>query len=141
MAFAQEGSSDSSTTTDSTAATETPSFPDRVAGILGLDKAKVESAFQQAAQEAADEAVRSRLDALVEQGTLTQAEADEIYEWYQSRPEALSKIAPFGGPMFGIGGHMGRGHGRHGGFGHFGYKIMPAPEAEETPAPTATTSL
>jgi hypothetical protein len=133
VAFAQEG--------DGTEDGESkPSLSQRVAGILGLDETTVESAFEQAAQEQMDEAVKSRLDGLVEAGTLTRAEADEIYQWYQSRPEALSKIMPFGG-VFGIGGHIERGHGPHGGFGPFGYKIMHAPESEETPTPTATTSL
>jgi hypothetical protein len=136
VAFAQEGDD-----TEDGTATEGPSLSERVAGILGLDEATVESAFQQAAQEQMDEAIQARLAALVESGTLTQAEADEIYTWYQSRPEALSKIAPWGGHF--LGGHMGRGHGRHGGHGFspFGYKVAPAPDSSETPTPTATTSL
>lgn len=94
------------------------SFTSRVAAILGLDEAKVQDAFDQAARDMQDEALRERLDNQVEQGRLSQEQADEYYEWYQSRPEGLlSPGLPFGGfrgPWFDRGGMWGglRGHGK-----------------------------
>ena len=91
---------------------ETPavqSFASRVAAILGLDETTVQDAMDQAHREMRDESLKSKLDAMVEQGRLTQEQADEYYRWYQDRPEG---IRGFGGPGpgFGLGGH-GRGHG------------------------------
>jgi hypothetical protein len=89
---------------------ETPvieSFASRVAAILGLDEAQVQDAMDQARREMQDEALKSKLDSLVEQGRLTQEQADEYWQWYQSRPEG---IRGFGGPGpgFGFGGHSHR---------------------------------
>jgi hypothetical protein len=91
---------------------ETPaaqSFASRVAAILGLEEAQVQDAMDQAHREMQDEALRNRLDALVEQGRLTQEQADEYHQWYQSRPEG---IRGFGGPGPGFRfGGLGHGHG------------------------------
>ena len=53
------------------------SFAGRVASILGLDEATVQDAMDQARQELQDEAVQAKLDSLVEQGRITQEQADE----------------------------------------------------------------
>ena len=67
------------------------SLASRVAVILGLDGADVQVAFDQAARElqreGQDEASQRRLNRLVERGRLTQEQADEHQQWYQSRPE------------------------------------------------------
>ena len=85
-------------------------FTSRVAEILGQDEAEVEDAMKQAWQELRDEAMQSKLGGLVEEGRITQEQADEYLEWYQSRPETL---AGFGKPGFGYGKHKyGRGFGR-----------------------------
>ena len=73
------------------------SFVSRVAAILGLEEAQVQEAFTQAAREIEDEATQRKLDHLVERGQLTQEQADEYMQWYQSRPEVLSSRHPFGG--------------------------------------------
>jgi hypothetical protein len=59
----------------------------RVAEILGIDQQKVEDAFSQAKKEMSDEALANRLAALVEQGKLTQAQADQYKNWWESRPD------------------------------------------------------
>ena len=99
------------------------SFASRVAAILGLEEAQVQDAFNQAARETQDEGLQRKLDRQVDQGRLTQEQADEYMEWYQSRPEALSPGSPF------------RGFGRHGfhrgwhGMGFWnGVPPTPAPE-------------
>jgi len=100
------------------------SFASRVAAKLGLDEAKVQGAFNQAARDIQNEAQQRKLDRMVTQGRLTQEQADQIKQWYQSRPEVLSPGFPFRGYGFDDGGMRG-GRGRHGmGFKH---GLAPAP--------------
>ncbi len=82
-------------------------FASRVAGILGLGltEAQVQEAFDQARAEMQDEALQAKLDKLVESGRLTQEQADEYKEWYDSRPDTLTP--GFGGRKF----HFGQGFG------------------------------
>ncbi len=81
------------------------SFAGRVAEILGLDEDTVADAMEQAKEDMRDEAIKAKLDALVEAGEITQDEADEYLEWLEDRPDV----------------DFGRGHGRgfrgKGGFG------------------------
>lgn len=106
------------------------SFTSRVAAILGLDEAKVQDAFDQAARDMQDEALRKRLDNQVEQGQLSQEQADDHYEWYQSRPEGLSPGFPFGG----FGGRLFHRGGMWGGPGErgmwFNYRVPATPTPE-----------
>ena len=83
----------------------------KVAEILGLDAAVVDGAIKQAREELRDEAVQKKLNALVENGKLTQEQADEYLNWIQSRPEGIPAI---GKQFFGkMGRHKGwKGHGR-----------------------------
>ncbi len=101
-------------------------FADKVAAILGIDPAKVESAFTQAQKEMQDEALTNRLNALVKQGKLTQQQADQYKQWWESRPNIPAPLGPQG--------HMGFRGGFKGmpGFG----KIAPPP----TPSPTTSGS-
>ena len=59
----------------------------RVAIILGIDQQKVENAFTQAQKEMQDEALDNHLKSLVEQGVITQQQADQYKQWWQSRPD------------------------------------------------------
>lgn len=70
-------------------------FISKVAGILGLQEEQVADAFKQARQEMQDEALEQRLQKAVENGRITEEEADQIRGWWQDRPEALEK---FGSP-------------------------------------------
>ena len=93
----------------------------RMANILGLEEEQVQEAYEQARQEMRDERfeemVGQRLDALVESGRITQEQADELREWYASRPDSFWLTAGFDrskdagrhkGRIF-----EGRGHGSH----------------------------
>ncbi len=71
---------------------------DRVAAILGVDSADLGSAFDQARDEVRSEKMDARLDAAVEDGTITQEEADEIRAWMDSRPEVLDDLKGPHGP-------------------------------------------
>lgn len=73
----------------------------RVAAILGIDQQEVEDAFSQAQREMRDEALDSYLKNLVDQGKITQEQADQYKGWWQARPDTLLP-GPFGG-------HFGRG--------------------------------
>ena len=64
----------------------------KVAAILGLDEELVDGAIKQARTELKEEAVQAKVDAyeaklssLVEQGELTQEQADEKLHWLQSK--------------------------------------------------------
>jgi len=66
----------------------------RVAELLGIDQAKVEDAFQQATEEQREqheaqmEATREeRIQALIDEGVVTQEEVDEWEAWMESRPD------------------------------------------------------
>ncbi len=87
------------------------SFAGRVAEILGLEEDTVADAMEQAKEEMRDEAIKAKLDALVEAGEMTQDDADAYLEWLESRPDVS-----FGGG-FGRGGHGKRGFGRKHGWG------------------------
>lgn len=83
-------------------------FATRVAAILGIDSAQVQSAMDQARKDMKDTALKQRMDGLVASGRLTQAQANEYLAWYNSRPAGMPG---FEGKGFG-------GHGRH--FKHHG---------------------
>ena len=102
-------------------------FASKVATILGLDETLVQDALKQAAGEIQDEALQWKLDKLVENGRLTQEQADAYYEWYQSRPQGIFPGRGFGGHGFFRGGHGGHGMG-------FWQQMPPAPESTETTA-------
>ena len=64
----------------------------KVAEILGLEAAVVDDAIRQASEELKGEAIQKKLNALVENGRLTQEQADEYPNWIQSRPEGIPGI-------------------------------------------------
>ena len=94
------------------------SFVERVASILGIDSESVESAFKQAKEELHTERVDAKFAELVENGTLTQEEADAIKAWQESKPEIEFNFGGkdgdgdggdkrgWGGKCFGKGGGM-----------------------------------
>jgi len=66
-------------------------FISKVADILGLDEEQLADAFIQARQEMWEECCEQRLQRAVEEGRITEGEAEQIREWLQSRPEALQQ--------------------------------------------------
>ncbi len=64
----------------------------RVAAILGIPLEKLESAMKQAQQEMQADAFLKTLDKAVEKGLITQAEADQIKQWWQQRPEVANRM-------------------------------------------------
>jgi len=66
-------------------------FIGKLADILGLDEGEVADAVQQARQEMREEMQQQRLQTALEEGLITEAEAKQIREWWDSRPEALQQ--------------------------------------------------
>ena len=83
--------------------TGTDSLLGRVAGILGIGQDDLEDAFTQARDEMRESAFINRLGEAVENGTITQEQADEILRWWAERPEDAT------GAWHGQFGHMAEG--------------------------------
>ena len=73
-------------------------FLSKVAGILEIDEGELADVFKQARQEMRGEALEQRLQRAIEEGRITEEEADQIREWLDSRPEALQQLGPPGHP-------------------------------------------
>ncbi len=58
-----------------------------IADILGLDEEQVESAIKKAAAQRKHKALQSRLDGMVEKGTLSRDQADAYLDWYKDKPD------------------------------------------------------
>lgn len=54
---------------------------------VAIDPQELKDAFAQARSEMWDKALHSRLQKLVKQGKITQEQADQYEEWWQSRPD------------------------------------------------------
>jgi uncharacterized membrane protein len=74
---------------------------------VALDSEQLKDALKQAQSEMRDEALRSWLQDLVDEGKITQEEADQYLEWWQSRPDI--ELSGLGGPGHGGGLVWGRG--------------------------------
>ena len=60
---------------------------ERVADILEIDQEDLIDAFEQARQEMREDAFTSHINQAVEEGLITQEQADEILEWWLQRPD------------------------------------------------------
>jgi len=72
-----------------------------------IDPDQLQIAFDQARDEMREQALENRLQALVDDGKITQDEADQLLEWWQSRPDVeLPGLlgGQFGGRMMDGGG-------------------------------------
>ena len=118
----------------------------RVATILGIEEQQVQDAFDQARREIQDERLEQKLDKLVENGYLTQEQADQLREWYQARPDGVYPGFGSGGLSPRLGGHFGfggprffRGGGHHRFFSRScvngectNRRSLPAPDTDDT---------
>jgi hypothetical protein len=78
----------------------------KVATMLGIDQQKLEDAFTQAQKEMNDEQLTDRLNSMVEQGAITQEQADQYLQWWQAKPDVASEL-DFGSFSGMPGGHQG----------------------------------
>ena len=65
---------------------------------VAINADDLQDAFTQANSERRDAALQSYLEELVEEGTITQEEADEYLEWWQQKPDIAGQLGqgPFG---------------------------------------------
>ncbi len=74
---------------------------------ITIDPEQLKDALKQARSEMQNEALENRLQNLVDEGVMTQEEADNYLEWWQSRPDVglplpgLGSSGPDGGMMHG----------------------------------------
>jgi len=71
---------------------------------VAIDSERLKDALDQAQSELQEEALETRLQNLVENGEMTQEEADSYLEWWESRPDIEAPLPGLGGP--GPGGGM-----------------------------------
>jgi hypothetical protein len=131
VVYAQSGDSSPGSPSTDTGAGKT--FADRVATILGIDQATVEKAFTQAEKDMQNEKLSDRLQSLVQQGKLTQEQADQYKAWWQSRPDVPQGLGPGPGPR----GPMSMGF--QGGFRCFPGKGRLPPPLPSNSTPSTTT--
>jgi hypothetical protein len=93
---------------------------------VAIDPEALKDAFIAAQDEMMVEAMENHLDKLVEEGIITQEEADQLKEWWEARPDTPLSRGPMC-PMFrgGPGGPGGRFGPRPGGFGLPGGQGLP----------------
>jgi uncharacterized membrane protein len=64
---------------------------------VAIDSEQLRAALRRARSEMQDEALENRLQNLVSEGKITQEEADQYLEWWQSRPGIVLPMPGFGG--------------------------------------------
>jgi hypothetical protein len=82
---------------------------------VAIDSEQLKDALTQAQGELKEETLEGRLQNLVENGKMTQEEADNYLEWWQSRPGIEVPLPGLGGPGHRGGMMWGRGFGPWGG--------------------------
>jgi hypothetical protein len=100
----------------------------RVAAILGIDQQKLQDAVVQAQGQMQNDALDAYLKNLVDQGKITQQQADQYKTWWQARPDTLLP-----GPL---GRHFGM-RGFRGGMG-MGGGLWALPKPAPTPQASGT---
>ena len=82
---------------------------------VAIDSEQLKDAMHQARSELREEALESKLQNLVEDGKLTQEEADDYLERWQSRPDIDVPLPGLGGPAPRVGMMLAKGFGSWGG--------------------------
>ncbi len=104
LVAAANNSSNNTTAGNQTQATDRyQALLDRVCAIyeektgVAIDSGQLRDALEQARSEMQDEALKSWLQNLVDKGKITQAEADQLLKWWQSRPDIKLPLPGLGG--------------------------------------------
>ncbi|MFO8143725.1 MAG: hypothetical protein R6T78_03505 [Dehalococcoidales bacterium] len=87
-------------------------FVQKLAEKLGIEESEMEAAVAEVKNEMMNETIARRLEKAVDNGNMTEEQADELLEWWQDRPD----VGPgdFGLGFRARGGHFGPGFGPHG---------------------------
>lgn len=123
VVYAQSGST---TTTTTTTTNPQDTLMAKVASILGIDQTTLENAFTQAKKDVQSDNLSNYLQSLVTAGKITQDQADQYLQWWNSQPALPNGVNV---PGFGMG-RMGFG----GGFR--GMRGCVPPALETTPSTT-----
>jgi hypothetical protein len=119
IAAADNGSS--STVGQNQTADQYQAFLDRACAIyqentgVAIDSGQLKDALDQAQSELQEKALESRLQNLVDEGKITQEQADQYLTWWQSRPDIQAPLPGLSGPGPGGGMMRGKGFGLWGG--------------------------
>ena len=70
---------------------------------VAIDQEQLKDALKQARQEMRQEALENWLQKLVDNGEITQEEADQLLEWWQSRPDVQLPLPRLGRHAPGVG--------------------------------------
>jgi uncharacterized membrane protein len=103
VAAANNSSSNTTAGNQTQAADRYQAFLDRVCAIyeentgVAIDSGQLKAALEQARSEMQDEALQNWLQNLVDKGKITQEEADQYLEWWQSRPNIKLPLPRLGG--------------------------------------------
>jgi hypothetical protein len=114
VAAANNTSSNTTAGNESQATNQYQALLDRACAIyeentgVAIDSGQLQDALEQARSEMQDEALKSRLQNLVDNGKITQQEADQYLEWWQSRPDIGLPLPGLGGQGHGVGMMWGR---------------------------------
>ena len=96
-ALAQERPADGKTT---------DSINDRIAEILGIDRETLDFAMETARKEYREAKQDKRLTVMVEAGTITQEQADEIDVWKDTKPEVMDGLKKLAREYGGVRGNL-----------------------------------
>ena len=66
----------------------------RVAEILGIDQQTIEDAFKQAQSELRQERMENWLQKLIDEGEITQEQADDFTAWLEDKPADMPSVGP-----------------------------------------------
>jgi hypothetical protein len=88
---------------------------------VAIDSEQLKAALRQAQSELQEQALENRLQDLVNEDKITQGEADQYLEWWESRPDIQAALPGLGGIGPGRGMMWGRGFGFRG--------LCPGPDA------------
>jgi hypothetical protein len=103
VASANNSSSNTTAGNQTQAADRYQALLDRVCAIyeektgVALDSGQLKDALEQARSEMQGEALQNWLQNLVDNGKITQEEADQYLEWWQSRPDIKLPLPGLGG--------------------------------------------
>jgi hypothetical protein len=121
VAAANNSSSNTTAGNQTQAADQYQALLDRACAIyeentgVAIDSGQLKDALEQARSEMQDEALKSWLQNLVDQGKITQEQADQYLTWWQSRPDIGLPLPGLGGQGRGGGMMLGRFFGARGG--------------------------
>jgi len=114
VAAANNGSSNTTAGNQTQVTDRYQALLDRVCAIyeektgVAIDSGQLKNALEQARSEMQDEALQNWLQNLVDKGKITQEEADQYLEWWQSRPGIELPLPGLGGHGHGGGMMLGR---------------------------------